>query len=49
MALPSGKAVTGVKEEPAASMFMVQDGGSNFLRVVGKPLSNDAASRPRKP
>jgi len=49
MALFSGKDITCVKEEPAASMFMVQEGGSNFLRVVGKPLPNDTVSHPRKP
>ena len=46
MALPSGNDVTGVKEEPAATMFMVQDRGSNFLRAVGKPLPNGTLSRP---
>ena len=31
MVLPSGKDITDVKEDPVASLFMVQDGGSNFL------------------
>jgi hypothetical protein len=47
--LPGGKAVTGVSEETVASNFIVDDGGSNFLRVFGMLLPKNTLSHPRRP